>query len=239
MRLGILQAGEINPEMKAGLPTYRDMYDELFSGPGVELTYYQVMDNVFPARPDECDAYIVTGSPVGVYDEFDWIPTLMDFLRNAYAAGQQLVGICFGHQVIAEALGGKAEKSDKGWGVGVRTVAITDHGDLIPDHHADVSLLYMHQDQVVKTPPGAEVLAGDSFCPIAAYKIGEQVLCMQGHPEFTPEVIAGILDFRHDDIGADCVRQGHDSLATPHQGKDVGQWFKTFFKSNKSISSSS
>ncbi|MCE2516924.1 MAG: hypothetical protein J4F41_03615 [Alphaproteobacteria bacterium] len=239
MRLGILQAGEINPEMKAGLPSYRDMYDALFSSPDVELTYFQVMTNEFPDSVTACDAYIVTGSPAGVYDEFDWIPALMDFIRDAYNAGQQLVGICFGHQVIAEALGGKAEKSDKGWGVGVRTVAINDHGGLIPKDHDDISLLYMHQDQVVETPPGAEVLAGDSFCPIAAYKIGEQVLCMQGHPEFTPEVIAGILDFRRDVIGDDRVRQGHDSLKTPHQGKDVGQWFKTFFHSNKFFSTHS
>lgn len=230
LRLGILQAGEINPKMKAGLPGYQDMYSALFSSANdqIAITYIQVRDNEFPASVDDYDAYLVTGSPAGVYDDEIWMNPLKDFIRLAYAQGKRLIGVCFGHQVIAEVLGGSAEKSDKGWGVGVRTVEIKAHQGIIPDDVQAVDLLYMHQDQVTKAPPQAEVLAGDAFCPIAAYTIDDQVLSLQGHPEFTPEVIAGILDFRKDTIGEERVSQGHESLATPHQGAFVGQWMIDF-----------
>lgn len=230
MRLGILQTGEINPMMGDGLPTYEDMFSNLFnlSVPEVDLTYIKVLDNEFPASVDEYDAYLVTGSPSGVYDDDVWIAPLMDFIREAFNAKKKLIGICFGHQVIAEALGGKAEKSDKGWGVGVRSVDVTSHAGLIPDQTQSFNLLYMHQDQVTKLPPSAEVLASDEFCPIAAFKINDQVLCLQGHPEFTPEVIDSIIDFRRDQIGEDTSAKGQASLSTPHEGIAVGKWFRTF-----------
>ena len=105
-----------------------------------------------------------------------------------------------------------AEKSDKGWGCGVRTLPILDHGSVFADGVQNSTLLYMHQDQVTKAPPEATVLIGDEFCPVASFAIGDPVLCFQGHPEFTPQVIAGITDLRQDDIGHDRAAKCHESL---------------------------
>ena len=188
----------------------------------------QVRLGEFPQSVDDYDAYLVTGSAAGVYDELDWIAPLEDFIRSAYAAGKPLAGICFGHQVIANALGGKAEKSEKGWGCGVRTLPIIDKGHIFTQDDQDSTLLYMHQDQVTQAPPEATVLIGDDFCPVASFAIGDQVLCFQGHPEFTPQVIAGITDLRQDDIGAKRAAQCHASLATPHEGDDIGRLITAF-----------
>ena len=230
MRLGILQAGENSKNMPEGTPAYPELFTSLFdrAGAGFDITFVQVRLGEFPQSVDEYDAYLVTGSAAGVYDELDWIAPLEDFIRSAYAAGKPLAGICFGHQVIANALGGKAEKSEKGWGCGVRTLPIIDKGHIFTQDDQDSTLLYMHQDQVTQAPPEATVLIGDDFCPVASFAIGDQVLCFQGHPEFTPQVIAGITDLRQDDIGAERAAQCHASLATPHEGDDIGRLITAF-----------
>ena len=233
MRLGILQAGENSKNMPAGTPAYPELFRGLFdrAGADFDITFVQVRLGEFPASVDDYDAYLVTGSAAGVYDDLDWIAPLEVFIRDAYQAGKPLVGICFGHQVIANALGGKAEKSTKGWGCGTRNLPILDDGGIFDTNQSTSTLLYMHQDQVVQAPPKATVLIGDDFCTIASFKIGEQVLCFQGHPEFTPAVIAGIADLRKDDIGHDRVANCHESLATPHEGDDIGKVITTFLKS--------
>lgn len=234
MRLGILQAGENSDKMPEGTPAYPTLFTSLFdrAGADFDITYVQVRFGEFPQSIDDYDAYLVTGSAAGVYDDLDWIAPLEDFIRAIYAAGKPLVGICFGHQVIANALGGKAVKSDKGWGCGVRSLPVLADGGVLNPSQSQSTLLYMHQDQVVEAPPEAEILIGDDFCPIASFKIGEQVLCFQGHPEFTPQVIAGITDLRQDDIGHDRAAQCHDSLSTPHEGDDIGKRITAFLKSS-------
>ena len=229
MKLCILQAGEINPDIADNLPGYQDMYSALFAenAPSVDITYVQTLHGEFPEL-DDYDAYLVTGSPRGVYDADSWISTLEDFLRRAYASGKILIGICFGHQIIANALGGKAEKSEKGWGVGIRSIPVTTSSDLIPENCENLDLLYMHQDQVTALPEGATTLMGDDFCPIAAFHIGNQVLCFQGHPEFTQDVVGAIIDHRVDAIGHETAATGHESLKRDHQGAIIGQIFERF-----------
>jgi len=230
MRLGILQAGENSPNMPAGTPDYQTLFRSFFerSDARFDIEFVQVRLGEFPASVDDYDAYLVTGSAAGVYDEFDWIPPLKTFIRDAYKAGKPLVGICFGHQVIAESLGGKAIKSPKGWGCGVRKMPVLHHGKHLPADLKDLTLLYMHQDQVVEAPPEAEILMADDFCTIAAYAIDDKVLSFQGHPEFTPAIIAGITDLRTVNMGADRAAACHASLSTPHQGDDVGVMISTF-----------
>lgn len=229
MRLCILQAGEMNKDIAEGLPGYQDMYSALFAdnAPSVEVTFVMTLEGETAAL-DDYDAFLITGSPRGVYDNDDWIAHLHQFVRQVYASGKPLMGICFGHQIIANALGGKAEKSEKGWGVGIRSVPVTGASDLFPEGCASLDLLYMHQDQVTTLPEGATSLMGDDFCPIAAFNIGDQVLCFQGHPEFTQDVVGAIIDLREDDIGITTSAAGHESLKRPHDGAIVGQIFDRF-----------
>lgn len=241
MHLCILQAGEINAEIAEGLPGYQEMYTALFreNAPQVKVTYIQTLLGEDVTDIDDFDAYLITGSPRGVYDDDDWIASLHDLIRAIFRAGKPLMGICFGHQIIANALGGKAEKSSRGWGVGIRSVGVTGSSPLFPDDCQNLDLLYMHQDQVTALPDGATVLMGDEFCPIAAYNIGDQVLCFQGHPEFTQDVVGAIIDHREDAIGHDTSAQGRQSLTRDHDGPIVGQIFNTFLTRALSASNES
>jgi len=231
IRLCILQAGENNPKIPADIPKYEGMFRSLFAPfPELELTFVQVRLGEFPEDTDAYDAYLVTGSAAGVYDELDWIAPLMSLIREIHAKRKPLVGICFGHQIIAEALGGKAVKSPKGWGVGVRDMPMHDVPAYFADQQDCLTLLYMHQDQVIKAPEGAHIFAGDDFCPIGAFTLDDHVLCLQGHPEFTPELVDAILDIRKEIIASDQLTAGRESLTHPHHGSQIGMGIARFIK---------
>lgn len=171
------------------------------------FTGYTVALGEFPADANLYDGYVITGSPSGAYETDAWILALMDFIRQAYKLGKKLVGICFGHQIIAQALGGHVEKSAKGWGLGLKPFAVTGNKSWMNEPVTACSLYFVHQDQVLDLPPQAEHLAGNEFCPNVMYAIGEQVLGVQGHPEFTPEIMEGILASRSDALKATEVFQ--------------------------------
>ena len=232
MHLCILQSGEINPAIADNLPDYQDMYTALFAeyASSVHLTYIQARHGEIPSDINDFDAYLITGSPRGVYNDDDWIEPLHSFVREIYRSGKPLIGICFGHQIIANALGGHAEKSSNGWGVGIRSIPVTTSSDILPEDCSSLDLLYMHQDQVISLPEGATTLMGDDFCPIAAFNIGDQVLCFQGHPEFTHDVVSAIIDHRENDIGQDVAEIGRGSLSRSHDGHAVGQILYNFMK---------
>lgn len=191
---------------------------------------YQVAQGEFPANPKECDAWIITGSPASAYDSAAWIDRLAEFIRSTHLEKQKLVGICFGHQMVAHALGGKVEKSPKGWGVGVRHFQMTDRRPWMMPPLKDVSLLFSHQDQVTKLPEGARILAEDDFCSIQMYSLGSHIFCLQGHPEFTPEFARARLDSRIERIGKAVCDQAIKTLKTPTQADTVGVWIKNFLK---------
>jgi GMP synthase-like glutamine amidotransferase len=223
IRLCVLQAGENNPKIPDNIPKYEEMFRRLFaSADNLDLSFVQVRLGEFPEDIDAYDAYLVTGSAAGVYDDLEWIAPLKSLIRDIHAKSKPLVGICFGHQIIAEALGGKAVKSPKGWGVGVRSMPMQDVPPYFDDQENCLTLLYMHQDQVVEAPEGARIFAGDTFCPIGGFTIGDTVVCLQGHPEFTPELVDAILDIRKDIIAGDRLEEGRESLTNPHNGNQVG-----------------
>jgi GMP synthase-like glutamine amidotransferase len=195
MHIGILNA--IHPKESRvnwqGTPV--DAYIRFFKRVQASFTYsgYDVTKGELPDSPDACDAYIITGSPKGVYDSDPWIAELAQFIRDSYHAGKKLVGICFGHQILAEALGGHAEKSEKGKGFGLKRFDLYDVKPWMKQKPDSCALYFAHQDQVVALPPGAELLGGNAFCPNTMYTIDNRILGIQGHPEFTPEIMQDLL----------------------------------------------
>lgn len=196
--------------------------------PELEFLVYDVEQGQYPANIDEADAYLVTGSKSSVYDDKPWITDLMEFVRELHGERKKLVGICFGHQLVAQALGGRVEKSNKGWGVGLHT---HEFSTLPPWHDgkdSDLDILVSHQDQVIIVADGVSVVAGSEFCENAVCQVGDHVITFQGHPEFTPDYAREIMTFRRELIGDETYREGMASLEGTHEGLRVAAWIVNF-----------
>ncbi len=187
MRIGILQCGQSPAQLKDELGDYPDMFMRLLAGRGLDFHIWHVEAMEFPDAVDQAEGWLLTGSRHGAYEDHDFIPPLEDFIRRAYGAGVPLVGICFGHQVIAQALGGKVVKHPDGWAVGMQ------------DYDFDgqpVRLNAWHQDQVASLPGDAQVVGRNEFCEHAALVYGDRAFTVQAHPEFEDAFIQGLMDTR-------------------------------------------
>jgi len=233
LNIAILQTGHNNPDLPKSLRAYPQMFQDLLKSYGdkgqLALTNYAVVDGEFPDNVDDYDGYIITGSRHGVYEDLPFISPLMTFIQECYQKQIPQAGICFGHQALAQALGGMVEKSDKGWGVGIRKVDVVKTTNWMTKAEDTIDLIYVHQDQVVQLPNEAICLAGDDFCPNAAFVMGDHVFAMQGHPEFDKEYVHELLAIRGDDMGKDVAQKASQSLDGDHQGALVGQWIYNFF----------
>ncbi len=232
MKLGILKTDTVRPEWAQRYGQYPDMFRGLLSAvdPALEFVVYDVQQGEYPADIDAVDAYLITGSKASVYDDEPWIKRLMAFVRELHERRKKLVGICFGHQLVAHALGGRAAKSPKGWGAGVHThrfysaPAWHDGGD------AAVSMVVSHQDQVMEVAPGSTVLAGSDFCENAVTQIGDHILTFQGHPEFVTGYSRELMQFRREMLGEDTYREGMQSLERVPERERVARWILNFLK---------
>ncbi|MDB6180267.1 type 1 glutamine amidotransferase [Paracoccus fistulariae] len=187
MRIGILQCGKSPAQLKDDLGDYPDMFVRLLAGRGFEFTIWDVEEMQFPDTIHDADGWLLTGSRHGAYEPHPFIPPLEDFIRQAYAAPVPMVGICFGHQIIAQALGGKVVKYEGGWAVGTQDYDF--QGEKL-------RLNAWHQDQVVELPEGASVIARNDQCANAALVYGDKALTIQPHPEFNDDFVQGLMDTR-------------------------------------------
>lgn len=234
MKIGILETGQPPRELIPEHGDYPAMFEHLLrsADPALEFAAFHVTDGQLPGSVDECDAWLVTGSRHGVYDPLPWIEPLKLFLKNAYEADVPIVGICFGHQVLAEALGGRAVKSDKGWGLGVKRYTVHRKPDWMTGIDGEFSLNAVHQDQVVEVPADAEVLAGSDFCPYAVLAYRGNAISMQPHPEFLTDFLRDLIEFRrsttYSDSDADAGLASLDG-ASIHT-RQVAGWIVNFLK---------
>ena len=232
MRIGILKTDTVRDDLVEEFGEYPDMFQSLLGqvDPDLEFVVYDVENGQYPESIDEVDAYLMTGSKSSVYEDKAWIHRLSDFVRDLHARQKKLIGICFGHQMVAHALGGKTEKSDKGWGVGAHDALFHQ----LPEWHdgadPEFSLLVSHQDQVVETAPGTQVLAGSDFCENAVCQVGEHILTLQGHPEFVKGYSENILNIRREMIGEVNYHAGMASLTSSLDRERVADWMVKFLR---------
>lgn len=187
MKIGILMTGHALPSLIDRRGDYDAIFAEMLAGHGFAFDNYAVVDGQFPTNAEAADGWLITGSKHGAYEEHDWIPPLEALIREIAAAGRPLVGVCFGHQIIAQALGGKVVKFPGGWSVGRQAYKI--EGEVL-------SMNAWHQDQVVEAPPGAQVIGRSDFCENAALAIGDTILTIQPHPEFDADILSAIAEER-------------------------------------------
>ncbi|SEN46188.1 GMP synthase-Glutamine amidotransferase [Palleronia salina] len=224
MHLGLLQCGPTAPALDDRHGGYPELYAALI-GPGFDWTTWRVFDGDFPDGPDAAEGWLVSGSKFGAYEDHDWIAPLERLIRGIHDSGRPLVGICFGHQVVAQALGGRVEKFAGGWAVGRQTYTL--EGDT-------VHLNAWHQDQVTQLPPGAEVIATNDFARTAGLRIGPATLTLQPHPEFGRDYVADLIDARGRGVVPEPLLDGaRDGLGQPVDNARIGAWLADFYRAHK------
>lgn len=234
LRVGLLVCDHLPAEFGSISGDYPALFERLFERhPQLGLVVYDLPVGQFPANPDECDSWIVTGSRHSVYDSpgdgREWIGRLADFVVGIHDSHRRYVGVCFGHQMIAHALGGKVERSERGWGVGIKEVTVPDPPQWLG--LGSFRLLNSHQDQVTALPPGAVNLGGNEHCPISAMQMADMV-GIQGHPEFTTELSEALILSRRGSVLTDAVADAAlESLATPPDNAAIGTALAAFLSS--------
>lgn len=233
MRIGLLETDVLYDDLIKEYGSYGLMFEKYFSQldkSELEFVYYQVQKGELPLFLDECDAYIITGSKAGVYENHDWIEPLSKWVREADAAQAKMLGVCFGHQLIAQALGGQVEMSHKGWGIGVRSLLTTSDSPFSQPLPKYLDLIYSHKDQVVKLPSTARNFLSDDFCPHAGFTIGQHIVSFQGHPEFDAIYSERLLKRRAEAIGEPTYTKGLNSLRQSTDANFIGRLILDFLR---------
>lgn len=234
MKIGILKADTVRPEWVEEHGEYPDMFQALLSRQDPEVTYcvYDVEHERYPSDIDEVDAYLLTGSKRSVYEDEPWIHRLAEFVRTLHQRQKKLVGICFGHQMVAHALGGDVARSSKGWGVGVHSYQMTlnEAPHWFDGGETGFSLLVSHQDQVIAPAQDAITVGASGFCEHAACQIGEHILTFQGHPEFTASYARTLATLRQALIGEERYAAGMATVDDAEQGARVARWMLAFMR---------
>jgi GMP synthase-like glutamine amidotransferase len=217
LTLGVLLCDTVDPSrlhIEGDYPTiFTNRFREFTpAGFEVRLRFYDVTAGQYPDRLDECDGYLTNGAGASANDPDPWIARLADFFRHLHAEHAKLFAICFGHQIIAKALGGRVEKSTRGWGVGIHDIAVLHREPWMTPTADSFRVICSHQDQVVELPPDGVILASTAHCPVSMFRCGTLV-GIQGHPEFSIAYAQALLDSRAEIIPADTRARATASFA--------------------------
>lgn len=226
MRIGILETGRNREHLAERHGTYVDMFAALLSAadPSLEFTSYPVLDDQWPISIHECDAWLLTGSRHTAFDRLPWMLRLEALLREMMTARKPIIGICFGHQILAQALGGKVERAESGWSLGPHRYSIHQPPAWIEEAPESICLNAVHQDQVTAAPEGATVIASSPFCRNAILAYGDHALTFQAHPEFLPDFLNELLDaLESNGLPPDVVADARIRSGDPEHKTDSAQ----------------
>lgn len=233
MKLTIVETGRAPEAIRLDFPSYPEMFQSLLSPHSAQLTFETIALEQGEDLPDPAtlEAILITGSAAGVYEKHVWMEPLLGFIRGAARARVPQIGICFGHQAMAKALGGEVVKSDKGWGLGRHTYKVAEHMEWMTSAPREaVSIAVSHQDQVVTPPPGAKVVVTSDFTPYAGLSYADGLgLSFQCHPEFSVEFSGALYQSRLDrPLTEEEVRRAVVSLGEEADNAVLGQWMCKF-----------
>ena len=229
MNVGLLECDEVSGRFAQVSGGYREMFAALI--PEARFRYYRAHEGNLPATAQECEAWICTGSRYSAYDTMPWISDLLQLIREIEKSRVPFVGICFGHQMLAQALGGEVAKAQSGWGVGVLPMEIVSSEPWMQPPRAEVRIQHMHQDQVQRLPAGSVVLGRSAHCEVGMFRVGATMLGIEGHPEFPADFAEALIRARRQSIGAATSEAALKTVRAPNDGPLVGRWIARFLGS--------
>jgi GMP synthase-like glutamine amidotransferase len=198
--------------------------------PSVDTRPYRVYDNEYPTDLNAHDAYLISGSRYAVYDPDAWIRRLEDYVRALFDAHKPTVGICFGHQIMAHALGGTTEAAAQGWGIGKHVTDVVSPKPWMTPALRQYGVFVSHQDQVTKLPQGAERLATNEHCPNSMFVVDSYFLGIQGHPEFTGDFARDLAHGRAELYGPTTLARALPTYEESVDSITIARWIVQFLQ---------
>ncbi len=233
LNIGLLLCDDVPEDGQQQFGDYASMFRRAINTADnrIELTPYTADKGELPDDPLMYDGYLISGSGASVFEDKQWISDLMEFVRRCYNSKVKTVGICFGHQLIAHALGGETTRSEKGWGFGIHSAQLTARPQFLESGQERYKLVVIHQDQVTSLPTGFNTIAGNDFCPNSMITDGELMLGIQGHPEFGKDYCAYRAEFRRHTLGENKYQETLDLLANNDtDATEVFAWISRFLR---------
>ena len=233
LHIGLLLCDNFEPILKqVGGLNYSAIFQKEFLAidSNIRFTDFNAYKGELPNTVDQCDVWLINGSPAGAYEDIDWVHQLSGFIEQLQTAKKPTFGICFGHQLMAQALGGKVERSNKGWGIGISHNSVVAAKRYMQPRAKGIDVMAFHQDQVVQLPEGSEVLASSHFCPNYMVQYNNHMLSIQGHPEFNTQIVEGVLAGESFDNRPAIRAQGMANSVGKPDTKLLFQWVVNFYR---------
>ncbi len=228
-KIGLLLVGHIDAGSLHVGGDYPELYSELLAPLGIQLTTYRCDEGQLPSSVKEQDGWMCSPSRLSVYDDVPWLRDVEQLLRDMIATETPYVGICFGHQLMAQALGATVKKADYGWGIGAKQYEIVELQAWM-DNTDNIVLAASHQDQVQQLPSDARLLARADYCPIGGMLIGDRAWTLQVHPEFSPALADSLLATRLQLFGEEKAEAARATLSQPLHQHRIAGWISRFFE---------
>ncbi len=230
MRLGLLQCDVVDGELGEKFGDYPRLYREAFERAGLAADWrvFDCTQREFPKDVTQCDAYLISGSRHAVYQGLDWYGDLVKLVRKLDATARPLLGICFGHQVLADAFGAAVAKSENGWGIGIYPYQLLQREPWMQPWQESIHVPVCHEDQVLELPQTAVGLAQNNHCQQFFVQFSKTSLGLQGHPEFEPDFMRDLIETERDKLSSGQLDRARASLRIAPDNQLVCRWLANF-----------
>jgi GMP synthase-like glutamine amidotransferase len=229
--IGLLVCDTVNPEAAKFTGQYWDRFNAFFANADskIKLIKYDIRNDEWPDHPEDCDGYVITGCGLSANDPDQWITDLIRFIRECYVGKVRMVGICFGHQAIAKAMGGSVELNPNGWGLGIKQQKVVKKQPWMKPTAKKFNVIASHKEHVVELPGNAELLFVSDHCKITGFEISNIFLGFQGHPENSSFTSGASIDTRKEVLDPEVYRLAKESLIVEADQKLIANWINNFF----------
>ncbi len=200
--------------------------------PEATIDIFYASENEFPGNAGNYDGYMLTGSPASVHDGFDWIARLQDLIVEADHQNKRIVGSCFGHQLVAKTFGGSVGRNEGGWVIGNYRLNILREFHWMRPHLETTNLYHFNKERVTRLPDGAVSFAHSDEYDDYAYTLGDNIMCVQGHPEQPTRAMNNFLESVKPSMSADEIELARKMIHHGEPDAEIwGQWMMHFFLS--------